>query len=80
MVNTVDVYRMTNEGQEGQKPRKMHIPKDPKELVVGDIIHVRGGDAIPADCSWAGGEEILMGGARNMINSPHAQLRKLTAS
>jgi len=60
MVNTVDVYRMTNEGQEGQKPRKMHIPKDPKELVVGDIIHVRGGDAIPADCSWAGGEEILV--------------------
>ena len=73
MVNTVDVVRITDEGKKGQKPRKMNIPIDPQYLVVGDIIHVRGGDAIPADCSWAGGEEILVSGARNIINSPHAR-------
>ena len=43
MVNHVDTLRYGEDG------RKTYIPLDPKELVVGDTIHVRGGDAIPAD-------------------------------
>ena len=43
MVNHVDTLRYGPDG------RKTYIPLDPKELVVGDTIHVRGGDAIPAD-------------------------------
>ena len=72
MVNTVDVVRVTSVGMpEGSKPRKMSIPINPKHLVVGDIIHVRGGDAIPADCSWAGGEEILVRGSTSKPTRSH---------
>mmetsp|Transcript_109708 Transcript_109708/g.318950 ORF Transcript_109708/g.318950 Transcript_109708/m.318950 type:complete len:924 (-) Transcript_109708:290-3061(-) len=52
MVNHVDTVRYGEDG------RKTYVPLNPKFLVVGDTIHVRGGDAIPADCSFLEGSEI----------------------
>lgn len=51
IVNHVDTARLVN-------GELKYIPLSPRELVVGDIIHVRGGDAIPADCSFHSGADI----------------------
>ena len=50
----VDCYRKdaTGESEWG--------PLYPKDLVPGDIITVRGGDAIPADCEYFSGPEIAV--------------------
>lgn len=62
MVNHVDTVRYGEDG------RKTYVPLNPKFLVVGDTIHVRGGDAIPADCSFCEGEEISVSVAHQHIH------------
>lgn len=51
MVNHVDTIRIVD-------GRRTYVPLDPKQLVVGDVIHLRGGDAIPADCEFWEGADI----------------------